>query len=406
MRSFALSLLILAACAGGDSAQGPFAVRDSAGVRIAVSASQVWTFETRWQLSREPALQIGVVEGAADQQLFRVGAGYRLADGSVVIANAGTSEVRLYDPSGALAWAAGAEGDGPGEFRSLGSVSAMAGDSIAAFDPQLVRLTVFSRDGQLGRVMTLSRAAPSGQHFPIGVTPSGHVIARLGWSSANDPSDLRTGRRRLQDVIVRYGVDDGSIDTLGVFPGSEQMTVVNGSARSFGVPPFAWGRVDALRADDLLVAYTERFEFQVLNAQGEVSEIVRGGIEPEPVTREEIDSYLEEARDRLRENPPTNPMSRELSELRLEATTFPPTHPVIDRMIVDLGGNVWLRHARPAAVIGPFSWSVFEAGGRWLGRAELPERLRPLEIGDEYVLGVTTDPMGVEYVEVYGLRKP
>jgi hypothetical protein len=253
-------------------------------------------------------------------------------------------------------------------------------------------------------VTSLARVAASGQHFPIGLLPDGSLVARLGWSSAQDPPDLATGRRRLQDLVMRYGVD-GSVDTVGVFPGSEQHTIVTENARSFGTPPFAWGRSDALRGDELLHAYTERFEVQVLDAGGQLRQVFRGALAPEPVTQAQMDEYLQAARDRLQESPPPNPTSLRLSELRLELTTFPPTHPVLAGMLVDRAGHVWLRHARRADVTGPSDWSVLDPEGRWLGTLQLPETFRPLDVGADYVLGVNTDELGVEYAEVYALGK-
>lgn len=48
---------------------------------------------------------------------------------------------------------------------------------------------------------------------------------------------------------------------------------------------------------------------------------------------------------------------------------------------------------------------VFESTGRFLGELRLPYGFRPMEITDERVIGVWTDSLGVEFVEVYTLRK-
>lgn len=49
---------------------------------------------------------------------------------------------------------------------------------------------------------------------------------------------------------------------------------------------------------------------------------------------------------------------------------------------------------------------VFASDGTLLGRVPFPPGIEVLEIGTDYVLGVTEDELGVERVVLHGLVKP
>ena len=51
------------------------------------------------------------------------------------------------------------------------------------------------------------------------------------------------------------------------------------------------------------------------------------------------------------------------------------------------------------------AWNIFDADGVLAGRVRLPERFNPLEIGDDYVLGVGWDDLNVEFVRMFALTR-
>jgi hypothetical protein len=48
-------------------------------------------------------------------------------------------------------------------------------------------------------------------------------------------------------------------------------------------------------------------------------------------------------------------------------------------------------------------WNVFDSEGVLVGRATLPENFTPMEIGEDYLLGVGWDDLNVEYLRIYRL---
>lgn len=77
--------------------------------------------------------------------------------------------------------------------------------------------------------------------------------------------------------------------------------------------------------------------------------------------------------------------------------------PAVDDLTMDETGHLWgKRYRLPWAAEAPV-WDVFDPDGRWLGGVEMPEGLEPLQIGRDFVLGLTRDDLGTERVAIYAL---
>ncbi len=100
----------------------------------------------RWTLAPEPDVSIGVLEGDPPYQLFRVTGAVRLGDGTIVVTNVGTQELRYFDSTGAFLRSAGGRGKGPGEFSELRQIY-RRGDTVRAVE--LDRYADFDAEGRL-----------------------------------------------------------------------------------------------------------------------------------------------------------------------------------------------------------------------------------------------------------------
>ena len=158
----AAAVVTLAAMACQQDEQSPteFAslVRDSAGIQIVENAEPPEGSRLPWQIGPEPTMSIGVLEGAEPYMLLHVTHAARLPDGRIVVANGGTSEVRVFDASGThlLTW--GGSGEGPGEFMGLYHAGPWPGDSIVAWFTSGRRISIFDSDGNYGRTVGLRRS--------------------------------------------------------------------------------------------------------------------------------------------------------------------------------------------------------------------------------------------------------
>ena len=79
-------------------------------------------------------MTIGSADGEDPYLFHRVWDMATLSDGRIVVADAGSEEVRALDPSGVHLASWGGQGEGPGEFRSLSGVARWPGDSVAAWE--------------------------------------------------------------------------------------------------------------------------------------------------------------------------------------------------------------------------------------------------------------------------------
>lgn len=102
-----LVVAAIAGCASGDdmsSQAPPVAERDSAAVRIVESAAPAWDAGQGWRIAATPDVVIGAssnpLEGPDEIPLYRVQGARFLPDGGIVVANAGTSEVMVFDTAG------------------------------------------------------------------------------------------------------------------------------------------------------------------------------------------------------------------------------------------------------------------------------------------------------------------
>ena len=92
---------------------------------------------------------------------------------------------------------------------------------------------------------------------------------------------------------------------------------------------------------------------------------------------------------------------------------YPQIYPRIGRIVAGRAGQLWVMEYPPrttprgpdAALDQPGQWVVLDSVGAPLAQVEFPPRLTPLEIGEDYVLFLFTDELGVQRVDLYGLER-
>jgi hypothetical protein len=129
---------------------------------VALSAQQ----PTAWQVSTQPILQIGEADGDSAYMFFRARNATRLADGRILVLNAGSQQFRIYDTRGKLVLSKGRRGRGPGEFSSPARMTRPAPDTIAIFDNGRQKLYTFTIAGTyIGERMLSERDAYDGWYY-------------------------------------------------------------------------------------------------------------------------------------------------------------------------------------------------------------------------------------------------
>ncbi|MFH1766106.1 MAG: 6-bladed beta-propeller [Gemmatimonadota bacterium] len=132
-----LLLLPVPGCRDNDARdKGPGAAESGLDVPVEV-----------WTLSEAPLLEIGVREGDEAYQLHRVRGSVRLEDGRIVVLNAGSQELRYFDPDGRFLGAVGGQGEGPGEFQSPAGLRRGADGGLQVWDGSLMRVSHLDPEG-------------------------------------------------------------------------------------------------------------------------------------------------------------------------------------------------------------------------------------------------------------------
>ena len=81
----------------------------------------------------------------------------------------------------------------------------------------------------------------------------------------------------------------------------------------------------------------------------------------------------------------------------------PPFFPLIDQIHADSEDRLWVRTFQGYGS-AQSAWLIVGEDGKTLANAILPRNLQPLEIGPDYLLGLSRDTVGVETVGLYRVQ--
>lgn len=375
-----LLALSLAACTPDDGAK-PGDARGTAAVDVVENNESGWKAGRGWSVAAQPTLEIG--SEAPGYQFAGIRGAVRLSDGRIVVGDAGTSEVRLYDGQGRFVSAAGRSGGGPEEFRAMAKLVPAAGDSVVVFDAATRRISVLGPSGAFARSLT-PEAATLGANL-AGVLENGSFVFGIP-----RPLPPRDGLSRDSVVYLRISPDGSTADTLGVAPGGQQYQRIDGSRITRLTVPFGPMPAASASGDRIFIGATDSYEIREFGPDGAATRVIRRRVEPQAFT----EAHFRAVADQFPQ------MATAFAEI-----PRPSQAPVFATLLVDRENNLWVQdYPSPGAPL--ISWTVFDPRGRMLGPVSLPSGFRPTDIGADYILGVWTDELGVERVRVYPLRKP
>lgn len=405
-RGVRASFCILLAVAGGNvvgacGPKGPVSGgavqrRDSAGVEIVESGWPTWGEGEAWRISPEVLLRIGVVEGEAAYQFTGITGAVRLTDGTTVVADAGSEEVRFFGPDGEHVATVGRAGGGPGEFTGLSGLGKDASGGIWAYDFSLRRITWMDRTG--GIIGMTSLGLEPAMLNAVGALPDSLFLLKQLWGAEETSEASRTGLRRDPVAFVRFDPHGTLVDTVGLFPGREVYITEEDGRGVMSTPPFARNSSTTLLGDRLVVGTQDTFELLELDPEGTLLRLIRISGREAPIGPEELESYIQ---GRLRTVPPED---RPGVRRSLQGMPVPESLPPYGAVKGDEAGNLWVGEWAMYPDL-PERWEVFSPGGDWLGTVRTPRGFAPSDIGSDWVLGVERDELDVEYVALYRLIK-
>jgi hypothetical protein len=265
-------------------------------------------------------------------------------------------------------------------------------------DRTLRRINLYHPDEGFVRGATADPAI-TGYLLVSGMFASGSPLV---WNSEWNV-DMPNGLYRFPLNYFSVGLD-GSVETdFGSFPGDE--TVYNSRAMEGGTMvtstprPFSRSAVAAVSGRSFFYGSQDSYEIRVLDQSGELSRIIRRDKAPAPVTDAQVEAVLAEMVDEADDDD----QSREFRRMFREAP-IPEEHPAHGAIYADKLGFLWVEEYRLPGEESRIT-TVFDPEGRVVETLVLPPGLRIEEIGEDYILGVYRDELGVEYLRSYDLTR-
>ena len=397
----ALLLIFGAACGGdGRQPQAPSTtVRDSAGVEIVESTRPLWSDSDGWRVESAPVLDLSGSGSGPNHEFFRVRGMRRLSDGSLAVANGGSSEVRLYSAEGSHIASLGGEGDGPGEFRAIVGLD-NAGDSVIVLDAN-GRVTFFAPDLALLGTYTVP--------LPSGTIAESNAVVHLANGEIVIETRIRfmfgyegeSAMLRQPGGLFRVDAAGGTVDSIGVTAGNEVFMHRNSGGGAFaGIPLFARDAFVATHAGRIFLGDAVDMQVEEVTADGGLARILRIPGYPLELS---ADVFEREREARLPDDPAeVRPMTLEF----FEDMPVPDRRPAYADVKVDPTGAIWLRpFLAPSEGDGPETWQVLGPDGAWLGGVEIPADFSVMQIGMDFVLGVYRDELDVEHPRMLRLNR-
>jgi len=420
LASILATTVIFMAAANCDSASPSVHTihTDSAGIPIATAIEPLWGPGEGWTVEPEPLLEIGTVTGAPEYLLTDVVAALRLSNGDIVVAERAASELRGYDAAGNFLWRTGRSGDGPGEFRSLDFVGTVAGDTLVTYDGALLRAQLFDPQGGLVRSfrVAITEGEAAGRAIAadkaVGIV-DGLLVVRFIESGDEVPTGVV---RWPLERVATLDPADGTVRSLIVVPGREQVVRAREEGGlSQGTYVFAKEPEYGAAAGRLAVIDTEAWSVRMISPRdGATTAVFRREVAPREATGALFELHLDGIVEIAFADPDQTATER-VDGLRRRWRGMPraPHLPVLRSIHVDGTGHLWLQ---PFYVAGadPPPFEILAPDGTWLGNVTLPPGLHRafiqyqapyMEIGDDYVLGVWTDELDVQYVRMYRINK-
>ena len=313
----------LAACAPASDAPPLVVERDSAGIAIVESFGPAWGDSARWRIDPEPLLDLATSGEGDAHNFYSVRGVQRLSDGSLVVANRGSDEVRKFSADGRFLGSAGGSGEGPGEFSNLQRIE-VVGDSVIALDWD-GKAAMFGPDMELVRAYQLDRFADRIRHLG-----EGRLLIEVTL-----PDFEAMGLARHPSVLLLFDLEGRSGDTIGWTPGNEEYSNDVLSAH----PLFGKASVLDNAGDAVYLGSSDRMQVEQVNAFGDTVRIMRIPDYPLALSADQVEA---ERRWRLDQRPGGVPSLPPHFVQALEDMPVPVTRPAYRTLLADPTGAVWI----------------------------------------------------------------
>lgn len=362
----------------------------------------------RWRLASTPTVAIGAPDGTGPTEFAGVAGVVRLADGRIVVADAGSTQLRIFGADGRFLETIGRKGSGPGEMHGVDGLF-YSSDSLYVRD-SFGGAHVFSGSGAYARSMRF--VVGSGKGF--GVHPVG-VMANSGLVGSRPVREAHPSREGTTRAEIRRLAGDGvSVRVLAQSPSHVSYRLASGRTDRLGFSP-ALALVAFPR--EACFAYTETFVITCVDSLGAPTRTIRDTARPRAVS----DSMKRAWQFAMSGSRPGGGSRfvgalREHRERVAREAQFADKLPVIGRLLAAQTGDLWVSEYQPSdgivsgtgdapgAPSGPTTWRIFSPKNALRATLVTPARFRVFDAGDGWALGVSRDAEDIETVEMWRIE--
>lgn len=344
----------------------------------------------------EPLLTLGR-NGDERFQFFRIRSVGALPDGRIVVADGGSSELRYYTPGGDFIQAVGGEGEGPGEFQSLGSVRYLRGDTVLVDDNRLMRATLFAGDARLIETVNYGMQVTPLQEGQGICVSRGYFLGLFDmryvafWTDGCLDPQGREGLRGVSAELMVLDLESSDARSLGRFEVGQALETNSDvpverflpvpHSPSIGSRALPGGVVSTADDDKLIRVYDPRDGLRV-EIHADVPRFVMTGTRRARAVEDLAPMIPEWARSSV-----TAAMPDSLSP-------FAGVTPGADQ--------VWVRRTPPESRERNY-WTGYRITGERLGVITLPRSVELHYVGGGRAYAVARDDVEVERVEVFAV---
>jgi hypothetical protein len=299
-------------------------------------------------------------------------------DGSVLVADRATSEIVEVGADGKIVRRVGRKGEGPGEYRAIGTLQICGRDSVFVWDRIAERMSILTSD-----LKFLSHVRYSGRPMEIACTRNDSLVLVVQTPlDMGAPSSEAPGLKAPVSV-VRF---DGSVvKELGDFVVGENRPM--GTLTSF-----------RMRGDRVAIATAESAYVDVVHLPGGRQETFSLGGSRQAATQDQYDFALDELAATL-----TAPKERAASREYLAKVPKPDLLPAYGIVFLSDDGMLFVERSSPGDSVSLFQ-RVDLTTGRTKGYVRINTRLRVLDVHHGSITGVETDQSATDHLVVYSIE--
>lgn len=365
---------------------------DSAGIPIIVNEAP----QSRWHLSIEPTLTIGIGIADPDYEFTEIVGAVRLNDGQYVVADRASLDLRIFDESGRHIRTAGRYGGGPGEFRNIYWLGRDPGDTILVYDANLRRLSRFAPTGSYVGGTFIDGLPEMNNPIPFGRLPDGSYLLWTDIKSVSGDPPTRVERPQLP--LYRLSADGQNVTSLGRFPWME-LAIVPAEGGGYWRDFREFGRATGFVVwnDEVVAADNAQWELRLFGGDGELHRVIRKTAREIEITAGDVEALHAATLDRLPE-----PLRRRTARRYEVGPPLPRTFPAHAARMVTGADRLWVKeYQRPGDTASV--WSIFDHAGQWVSTLAHAADLELLDIANDLAVMRARDEDGVQFVAVYGI---